>query len=77
MKSQYGNWESQGEEADAALWRVAGVHHVFATANGGMACMCGARPVTHRGATEHIIDQAMKALAVAGVIPDRTEGSER
>ena len=75
MKSDYGDWESQGEEADMALWQVAGMHHVFATANGGMTCMCGARPITHRGATEHIIDQTVKALAVAGII--RTRGGER
>lgn len=70
-KSEFGDWESQGPEADAVLFHVASMHQIFATEAGGMVCLCGARPVTHRSATEHILDEAVKALQVrAEVVPD-------
>lgn len=75
MRSQYGNWESRGEVVDGALWTVANVHHILATPRNGYACICGAKPITARGATEHIMDRAMDALVTSGVALNTQEGS--
>lgn len=71
--SQYGAWESRGDKVDRALWNVANVHHIYSTEREGMACLCGSHPTTKRGATEHILDEAMKALALVGAIPRTDE----
>lgn len=65
-KSIYGGWESVGEIADGAIWAVAGIHHIHATSGEGYACLCGAKPITARGSTEHIINETLDALAKAG-----------
>lgn len=60
--SQYGKWESQGEAIDAALWKVASVHHAFPSVY-GITCLCGERVGTNRGFTEHVIDKTLAAHA--------------
>lgn len=61
-QSKYGKWESQGEQVDAKLWDIASRHHAFPSVY-GIQCMCGARPGTNRGFTEHVIDMTVKATA--------------
>lgn len=67
MKSQYGNWDSMGEVADGALWEVASRHHIWATPDRGYECACGAKTITARDSTEHIMNETMKSLTQAGI----------
>jgi hypothetical protein len=63
MRSQYGDWESQGEVVDSAAWGVAGTHHIHETE-----CLCGFKSNRSRSRTEHIIDETLKALKTAGAL---------
>lgn len=75
-KSPYGEWESRGEVADGAAWTVANVHHIHSTPRNGYACLCGAKTITARQSTEHIMDVLMTRLADAGV-PLESEAAGR
>ena len=43
------------ERIDGAAWRIANIHHPFVTSH-GVECMCGNKPGTYRGFTEHVIE---------------------
>lgn len=67
-KSPYGEWESRGEKVDAAMYGAASRHHIR-----GESCTCGFQSARSRSRTEHIIDQALTALADAGILPSTDE----